>query len=248
MAYIGNIDTGTSTGIGIGINEKRGMRHQASATFTATMIGVVTSANSSRRIRLGIYSDKAGEPDVLLGTTARFFPSVSGVPYRYIHRPLLSGVSIISGSYYWLAILVGSGASGNFYGDNAAGTARSNSDDEADGFSDPFGAASSPNINPRIYASDSVSPLVSLGDLADGGTVVEASDGTKILVCYSTISDVILIYKNIDGNPVFVDLAQGSTVHASSTSVGYIHAAIDSYDDIHRVSASKEANGIRDIA
>ena len=92
---------------------------------------------------------------------------------------------------------------------------------------------------------------VSFGPYAcgEGLAVMVTSGGTKYAVGIDqTTLNRIEIYKNIDGTPSLAGSAIASTVHGTTgTYIAHVHAAIDSNDDIHVVSAADTAD-TRDIA
>ncbi len=239
MAYIGNQSNSTVSTI-VSNNTKRACRFQAGSTFTADYMGVgMGPFQSGDKIILGIYSDDAGGPGALLGVTGE----IIGYGQGWYHAALISGVSITSGSYYWLAVI----ATGDTQiTRSGSGSHEYNNDTYSDGFADPFGSPSgSGSENYCIYASD-VIPFITGGGLDQGGATVTTSVGTKITFLVQNVvgvgSAIISVYKDVDGIPdQFIAVPGGFLIGNN----GYLHAAIDSNDTIHIVAAGHvEAQGV----
>ena len=75
-------------------------KYTAVATGTATSIKVTCRSNG--KVKLAIYSSSGGEPNSLLGYTNAY--TVSGAP-TFATVPLVSSVSITSGTDYWIAFI-----------------------------------------------------------------------------------------------------------------------------------------------
>lgn len=88
---------------------------------------------------------------------------------------------------------------------------------------------------------------IALGSLSYlGGSVVEASDGTKVAVFRTQLPSVLVVYKNIDGTPSLV--ASGTaTAMFGGGNVDFVRAAIDGNDDVH-VIASCDSDQTRGVA
>jgi hypothetical protein len=86
---------------------------------------------------------------------------------------------------------------------------------------------------------------IATGDLAKGGAVVETAGGTKVAIFVSGAN--LVAYKDIDGTPAIIGSAQTPTVVHGSGSILRVHAAIDSSDVVHVMSAGS-AITTRDIA
>ena len=100
MATVGNtsIEANDAT---VPTNQMTGFRFQASGSFTAQSmyLYVLSTWTAGRKAVFGIYSDVATLPDTLLGQTAE--TTSTGVD-EWHGVDLQSGVSIVSGSWYWL--------------------------------------------------------------------------------------------------------------------------------------------------
>lgn len=90
--------------------------------------------------------------------------------------------------------------------------------------------------------------IISNGDLSRGGAVVETSGGVKLAILYESTTDGIEIWTNLDTSPFRRAINGGTTIHGSAGECGFVHAAIDSNDDIHIVSAHAGTGGTQDIA
>ena len=89
--------------------------------------------------------------------------------------------------------------------------------------------------------------IITNGNLTLGGAVIEASDGTKLAMLIEGSS--YSLYSDIDGTPNQEDTDTAVTVHGDAGSaVGYVHAAIDSSDDVHIIAENLWMNGVRDVA
>jgi hypothetical protein len=86
---------------------------------------------------------------------------------------------------------------------------------------------------------------ISLGNLDVGGAVVELSTGTKYAIYLNTLGN-LAIYKNIDGTPTLDNSDPATVVHGAGV-IGWVHAAVDSGDDIHILCACTSEQ-TRDIA
>jgi len=233
MAYIGNQTVGT--GVILGANGKYCTRYQAGSSFNVDTMYIYSYDEwiSGEYVRLGIYSDTSGDPDALLGFT---LPIEGDGAENWKSSVLNTEISIVSGSYYHLAILTS--AELGVYQASGSGDSHSNSDTYSDGFTDPFGSPVTQTILLNIYA-ESVDET-----LSKGGSVIEASDGTKISV--TTDGNSIKIWKDIDGTKSLVDYSTAATIHGGGA-IGWIDAAIDSNDDIHVIS-SCTSEQTRDVA
>ena len=80
--------------------------------------------------------------------------------------------------------------------------------------------------------------IITDGDLEVGGAVMEASGGTKLAFLTPTLG--VGLWSDIDGTPNLEDSSGSAEINGSNgaAELGYIHAAIDSNDDIHVVSVS----------
>lgn len=243
MAYVGGIGISAVTQ-SLAFNNKIASRFQASSSFTANYMTVFTGSNwgSGDTGRLVIYSDNGGSPDVLLGYTPNFMGS--GVA-EWHSSPLIDGVSITNGSYYWLGIHASNNI--DYLGASTGGTSETNSDTFIDGPSDPFGSSTSGTINIKIAASDSQIVTAESGAyLTNGGAVMQSSLGHKLLVCVS--QSYLALIKGLGDHSYVADRDTFSTVHGTGGSSTYFHAAIDSSDNVHIVAACGANTGVRDIA
>jgi hypothetical protein len=86
------------------------------------------------------------------------------------------------------------------------------------------------------------------GDLSYGGAVVETSGGVKYALFRESSSlNNLQVYKDIDGTPTLEADISGTTVFGTAGDIQWIHAAIDSNDDIH-VLVSCATEQTRDVA
>ena len=101
MATVGNTDIEANEAT-VPTNQMTGFRFQASGSFTAQSmyLYVLSTWAAGRKAVFGIYSDAATLPDTLLGQTAE---TTSTGTNEWHGVDLQSGVSIVSGSWYWLA-------------------------------------------------------------------------------------------------------------------------------------------------
>lgn len=85
------------------------------------------------------------------------------------------------------------------------------------------------------------------GSLDKGGACLEASDGTKLAVIWDGLNPgSIEIWSDIDGTPNLEDSDTASVVFGGG-SIAWVHAAIDSGDDIH-IIASCTSEQTRDVS
>jgi len=120
-------------------NTKWGTRFQAVASGTATHGRFFTHIGWSAvgdSARVAVYEDSSGTPGSLLAETGL----LTGSSFSWLSGVLDTPVSITSGNYYWIAV-VETHDYINMSGNSATG--RYNSDDPADGASDPFGSGTS---------------------------------------------------------------------------------------------------------
>lgn len=217
---------------------KYATRFQAGDTFTATFMAAYFSAELEvdEPARLAIYADSAGVPGALLGQTDVFMGTGSA---QWIAEQLQSGVSITSGTYYWLCYQIDTNSLTGCEA-TSGGNSFYNVDIFADGIADPFGAGTSDNDIISIYASR----RIAAADLSKGGAVVETSGGTKYAVFVD--NNVLVVYKDVDGVVSVADSDTAATVHGAGN-IAWCHAAIDSNDDIHIVCQC-DSEQTRDVA
>jgi len=241
MSYIGQL-TATASTTGVSANRKAATAYTAGATFTATQMGAfLSSLGLGENVKLGIYSDDTGSPDALLGVT----DEITGRGHKgWFHASLTSGVSITSGNDYWLAVI----ADSQVYIGYNSGALEENADTYSDGFADPYGSSTPTASDLHIYAADETpNGLLTHFDLSKGAGIFETSAGTQIAVGRPSDSSYIVVYKNIDGLPeVLLDSASIIAAHGGGSD-SQVHAAIDSNDVIHIVSACTSEQ-TRDIA
>lgn len=239
MAYIGTVTQGAISS-GFSVDQKVASRYQAPSSFTAVamrVFGQVTFA-TGEKMRLGIYSDSSGSPDALLGYTEE----ITGAALtRVFQADLVSTVSIVSGSYYWLGAI----ADSSFYiWANSGGSSEYNADTYSDGFSDPYGSSTSGTHALCISAIDG-SAVAPGRDLDLGGAVLETSGGTKYAKIAS--ANYVEIYSSIDSDAVLETSVATTLIFGSASSIAGVDAALDSLDDIH-VSAACTTEQTRDVA
>ena len=88
--------------------------------------------------------------------------------------------------------------------------------------------------------------ITSLGSISTGGAVLTASDGTKLALIKTSATDNIELWSDLSGTPTLEDNDAVATIFGGG-SIGWIHAAIDSSDNVHIVAACT-ADQTRDIA
>ena len=107
MATVGETNILANDGIGVTDGYINGHRFQSAGTFTALSmyVNARSTTGAAGDVVMGIYSDAAGSPDSKQAQTAEFNIAVaSGGSGEWYGVDLQSGVSITSGSWYWLII------------------------------------------------------------------------------------------------------------------------------------------------
>lgn len=248
MSFIGNIGQATASA-SIVESQTMASRYQASVDFVALTMLVVLSTDftSDNAVRLGIYSDDGGEPDVLLGYTSE----IAGLAIEdgAYHASLAAPVAIVSGEYYWLAIqskyAVDPRATST-----ASGDSRLVNDDYADGFAYAFGAGLSDTVALCIGVLSRVRGGFCRGSLVRGGAVMQARDEVIWGVITSETGNIV-VYKNLGGavTPALVAAATPTEIFGSAaTTVGWVDAAMDGEGLIHIVCQPATALNTRDVA
>ena len=107
MATVGETSILANDGANIEDGHMRGLRFQAAGTFSALSMYVHarSSYGAAGDAVMGIYSDSGGDADSKLGQTAEFSiiqASSGGGAWHGVD--LQAGVSIVSGTWYWLAL------------------------------------------------------------------------------------------------------------------------------------------------
>jgi hypothetical protein len=217
-------------------------RYTATRSFTITRLRarLYSDFTSGEYIKLAIYADNgSGYPGDLIAETS---PIEGGGAIGW-YSGSITATAIVSGTYYHLAILISSNAS--LYNLNTGGVYRNRIPYAyALGFPDPFGTPDTTHENSSkwaIYGDDGVDDDF---DLSRGGSIVEASDGTKIAVV--TNGTTLDVWKDVDSTPVLVDTDIVTNIHGGGA-IGWIDAAIDSNDDI-KVISSCSTEQTRDVA
>jgi hypothetical protein len=188
--------------------------------------------------RLVLYADDSGSPGALLGYTEEI---ISPGTSPWIEGFLLSPVDISSGNDYWLGL-----HAPDTFNISVTGTASKDAraDTYSDGPSDPWGTSSPSSSSAlNIMAFDAVS----ISTLATGGSVMTGSDGTVYMV-YVADDGHLCLKKYSGGGWETLGRWRAADVHAAGNSIAWVHAAIDSDDNIHIVSAATTEYDDRDVA
>lgn len=143
----GRTDTGSTNG-GLAGNYKWASKFTCNDTGQVTKISLyVTIDTGIWTGKAAIYSDNAGTPNALLGTSDAVTVNAAG----WWDFPFSVPISVTSGSMYWLAVISGDSMS---YGVSmAVSNFCFNADTYTDGFSDPFGAKTDVVYEACIYAT-----------------------------------------------------------------------------------------------
>jgi hypothetical protein len=190
---------------------KRSIRMQAPSDISIEKMYAYVQIVNGYYVRFGIYTDDAGEPDALMGTSN----DVAGDGTTKWHEGTFSApINVDSGEYYWLTVqtntplVIPTMNGGHFWYEATSGaTAATAGDAWADGFEDPYGtftdsvtrylifAASadynffgSPSLSPS--ASESVSESVSLSPSASESVSASASESVSESVSPSVSASV----------------------------------------------------------
>ena len=197
--------------------------------FTVSYMAFECGIGSGAKVRLGIYSDNAGEPNTLLreGTAELIGPT----GFKRWHVVNLSSPLSLSGSTsYWLAII----SDTSIYTWNAStggGTRRYNADTYSDGFASTFGSASSGSGSIRIFAAEAGTWP---GDIIKGGSIFETSGGIKTAIAET---EGLISPIELGTLPELYEDEQSATEIFGGGSIGFIRAAIDSNDIIHVIAS-----------
>lgn len=248
MSFIGNIGQATASA-SIVENQVMASRYQASVDFVALTMLVMLSTDftSDSAVRLGIYSDDGGKPDVLLGYTSEI--TGLGIKDGVYHASLAAPVTIVSGEYYWLAILTAKALDARATS-TASGDSRTVYDDYEDGFAYAFGAGSSDTVALCIAALSRVRGGFCRGSIVAGGAVMQDRAGVVWGVVKSETGNIV-VYKNLGGvvTPTLVAAATPTEIFGSAaTTVGWVDAAMDGEGLIHIVCQPATALNTRDVA
>lgn len=248
MSFIGNIGQATDS-VSLVESYTMASRYQASVDFVALTMMVVLSTDftSDNAVRLGIYSDDGGEPDVLLGYTSEIVGL--GIEDGVYHASLAAPVAIVSGEYYWLAIQAKQAVDARATS-TASGDSRLVDDDYGDGFAYAFGAGLSDTVALCTGAQTQVRGGFCRGSLVAGGAVMQARDDVIWSVVKSETGNIV-VYKNLGGEvtPTLVAAATPAEIFGSAaTTVGWVDAAMDGEGLIHIVCQPATALNTRDVA
>jgi len=137
-------------------------------------------ASGTSQIRLGIYSDNNGEPDVLLGYTHEI--TINDVEQWWTEN-LVSPVSLTAGAWYWLAVICNNYT--RYY--YALGEGCRNADAYSDGFSDPFGFAITNSVKMSIYCTYTTVPTTVLKIESEPINVLVTINGQVIGISPQTV-------------------------------------------------------------
>jgi len=162
-------------------NNKYATQFTATSTFTATkMKAYLINLAAGEYCTMGIYSDNGGSPDALLGNTAEI--AGEGRTGYYIGE-LGTGVSLTSGTAYWLAIFGPNAFACEAY--TASHTSDTNADAYVGGFADPWGSNSAQTYGLIItaFADEFYLEITNLRVTADD-TTIYASDIAKDIVAH----------------------------------------------------------------
>jgi hypothetical protein len=88
--------------------------------------------------------------------------------------------------------------------------------------------------------------LIAGGLLGTGGAIFTSSAGDEVAVFINSSGDVV-IYSDVGGTPSLEDSDTATTVH-SAGAIDYVHAAMDSSDNIHIICSSDTNTGTRDVS
>jgi len=162
-------------------NNKYATKFTATSTFTATkMRAYLINFAAGENCKLGIYSDGGAAPSTLLGVTAE----INGEGRTgYYNGELVAGVSLTSGTAYWLAILAGSSFACEVY--TASHTSNTNADTYSDGFTAAWGSSSAQTYGLIItaFADEFYLEITNLRVTASDATIY-ADDVAKDIVSH----------------------------------------------------------------
>lgn len=140
-------------------NKFRMGKFQAAASGTAETLGAyIYQEGSGNPFKLAIYADNAGSPGTLLAYTAEFY-GVGSIDWE--DAALNTSISIVSGTYYWLAFAVKTDAV--VYVESGVGTNLSKVIDYSTfSFPNPAGSLDSFTYQPLLRCRGTISSSIKI--------------------------------------------------------------------------------------
>ncbi|KKL66447.1 hypothetical protein LCGC14_2144890, partial [marine sediment metagenome] len=194
-------------------NNKQGSKFTLSEAGTVTSISVWAKLRNGGNVRVGIYSDNNGAPDILQGSE-EFIMADSLQWWTYT---LTTPISLGPGNWW---IVAGGDNRLSMYADSGSSNQRAyNSDTYGDGFLNPFGGPTYTNERLSIYATYEVSASDSYEILTEIEWKVDDSVASMEYLnwSYSTNASAIVDFYVWNYNAVRYDLQTGGSPLALTT-------------------------------